>query len=109
IAILDIRMPPTHKDEGLVTAGHIRAGHPDMGILLLSAYSEASYAARLPGLGARRLGYLLKDRVTNIDALRDALDRIDAGENVIDPEVVSQLLGLHHRTKLLDSLTEREH
>jgi DNA-binding NarL/FixJ family response regulator len=108
VAILDIRMPPTHTDEGLDTARHLRALHPDIGILLLSAYSETSYAARLAGLGARRLGYLLKDRVTNIDALRDALDRIGTGENVIDPEVVSHLLGLHHHGSLLDALTERE-
>jgi DNA-binding NarL/FixJ family response regulator len=79
VAILDIRMPPTHTDEGLDTARRLRAIHPDVGILLLSAYSETTYAARLAGLGARRLGYLLKDRVTDIDALRDALDRIGTG------------------------------
>ncbi len=108
VAILDIRMPPTHTDEGLDTARQLRTLHPGIGILLLSAYSETSYAARLAGLGARRLGYLLKDRVANIDALRDALDRIDAGENVIDPEVVSHLLGLRHHGSLLDALTDRE-
>jgi DNA-binding NarL/FixJ family response regulator len=108
IAILDIRMPPTHTDEGLETARLLRARYPDMGILVLSMYSETSYAARLATIGSRRLGYLLKDRVTNIDALRDALDRINVGENVIDPEVVSHLLGIQHRSSLLDTLTERE-
>jgi DNA-binding NarL/FixJ family response regulator len=108
VAILDIRMPPTHTDEGLDTARQLRERHPDMGILLLSAYSEAGYAARLPALGGRRLGYLLKDRVTDVAALRDALDRIDAGENVIDPQVVTHLLGAHRRNRMLDALTERE-
>jgi DNA-binding NarL/FixJ family response regulator len=108
VAIIDIRMPPTHTDEGLETARRLRQRHPEIGILLLSAHAEPAYAARLASLGSSGLGYLLKDRVANIDALRDALGRVDAGENVLDPEVVNLLLGVNNHGQLLQKLTERE-
>jgi DNA-binding NarL/FixJ family response regulator len=108
IAIVDIRMPPTHTDEGLATAERLRATHPDVGILVLSAYADTHYAARLASIDDRRVGYLLKDRVTNVTALREALTRIDDGENIIDPMIVNRLLARHHHAHLLASLTERE-
>jgi DNA-binding NarL/FixJ family response regulator len=108
VAIIDIRMPPTHTDEGFHTARTLREQHPEIGILLLSAHAEPTYVARLAALGSTRLGYLLKDRVANIDALCDALNRINTGENVIDPEIVSLLLGVDNQGQLLEKLTERE-
>jgi DNA-binding NarL/FixJ family response regulator len=105
IAIVDIRMPPTHTDEGLVAIEQIRARHPDVGVLVLSQYAEPTLALRLlnaaPAGGA---GYLLKDRVSNIELLLDALRRIAAGETVIDPAVGERVL----HSGNLGELTERE-
>jgi DNA-binding NarL/FixJ family response regulator len=107
-AIVDIRMPPTHTDEGLVAAGAIREAHPDVGVLVLSQYIEASYAMRLLEEHPERVGYLLKERVFDVAILVDALRRITEGETVIDPTIVSRLLGRRRRADPLAELTERE-
>jgi DNA-binding NarL/FixJ family response regulator len=107
-AIVDIRMPPTHSDEGLVAAERIRELHPDVGVLVLSQYVEASYALRLldgPGGGC---GYLLKDRVLDAGQLVGALERVTAGETVVDPELVAQLLERRRERDPLEDLTPRE-
>jgi len=107
-AIVDIRMPPTHTDEGLVAAQSIRAAHPNVGVLLLSQYIEASYAMRLLEQHPERVGYLLKERVFDVAILVDALRRIADGETVVDPTIVSRLLGRQRREDPLEELTERE-
>jgi DNA-binding NarL/FixJ family response regulator len=84
--ILDIRMPPTFTDEGLITAKQLRQQYPSLAVLLLSTYSETSYAAQLLADGSRGLGYLLKDRIAAPERLYDAVTRIVAGESVVDPE-----------------------
>ena len=93
VAIVDIRMPPSHTVEGLEAASTIRATWPDVAVLLLSHHVETAIAVDLLRDDPRGLGYLLKDRVSSIDALVDALDRLAAGGVVIDPEIVSRLLG----------------
>ena len=108
VAIVDIRMPPTHSDEGLVAAQQIRAEHPQTGVLVLSQYVEPSYAMRLVEEHPEGVGYLLKDRVFDIATVVDALRRIMDGETVIDPTIVSRLLGRHRREDPLTRLTERE-
>jgi DNA-binding NarL/FixJ family response regulator len=107
-AIVDIRMPPSHTDEGLVAAGAIREAHPDVGVLVLSQYIEASYAMRLLEEHPERVGYLLKERVFDVAILVDALRRITDGETVVDPTIVSRLLGRRRRADPLAQLTERE-
>ena len=107
-AIVDIRMPPTHTDEGLVATQRIRSEHPEIGVLLLSQYVEPSYAMRLLEQHPERVGYLLKQRVFDVAILVDALRRIDEGESVIDPTIVSRLLGRERREDPLEELTERE-
>jgi DNA-binding NarL/FixJ family response regulator len=107
-AIVDIRMPPTHTDEGLVAAQAIRTEHPNVGVLLLSHYVEASYALRLLEEHPERIGYLLKERVFDVVILVDALRRIADGETVIDPTIVSQLIGRRRREDPLADLTDRE-
>jgi DNA-binding NarL/FixJ family response regulator len=107
-AIVDIRMPPTHSDEGLVAAASIRERFPDSGVLVLSQYVEASYALRLLEGAATRCGYLLKDRVTSLADVTEALDRIVAGEVVVDRELVRQLVARRRDPDPLDDLTERE-
>jgi DNA-binding NarL/FixJ family response regulator len=107
-AIVDIRMPPTHTDEGLVATQRIRSEHPEIGVLLLSQYIEPSYATRLLEEHPERVGYLLKQRVFDVAILVDALRRITEGESVIDPTIVSSLLGRHRREDPLEELTERE-
>jgi DNA-binding NarL/FixJ family response regulator len=107
-AIADIRMPPTHTDEGLVAAQRIRAEHPDVGVLVLSSYVEPSYALRLLEEQPERVGYLLKERVFDVAILVDALRRIADGETVIDPTIVSRLVRRRRRQDPLDELTERE-
>ena len=107
-AIVDIRMPPTHTDEGLVAAQQIRAEHPDVGVLVLSQYVETSYAMRLIEDHPERVGYLLKDRVFDAAILVDALRRVADGETVIDPTIVSRLVGRRRREDPLARLTERE-
>jgi DNA-binding NarL/FixJ family response regulator len=108
VAIVDIRMPPTHTDEGLRAAQEIREEHGTaVGILVLSQHVEPSFALRLMSDGAGGVGYLLKDRVTDIDDLSDAIRRIAKGGSVIDPAVVAVLVGRRSRVPL-DDLTERE-
>jgi DNA-binding NarL/FixJ family response regulator len=108
VAIVDIRMPPTHTDEGLVAVRTIRADHPEVGALLLSQYVEPSYAMRLLEGQPERVGYLLKDRVQDIAVVVDALRRIAEGETVIDPTIVSRLLGRRRREDPVERLTQRE-
>ena len=109
VAVVDIRMPPTHTDEGLRAVEAIRAEHgAAVGVLLLSQYVETSYALRLVAQGAGGVGYLLKDRVDDIDDFADAIRRIAHGGSVIDPEVVTHLVARRRTHVSLDELTERE-
>jgi DNA-binding NarL/FixJ family response regulator len=108
VAIVDIRMPPTHSDEGLVAAQQIRAEHPDVGVLILSQYVEPHYAMQLLVEHPERVGYLLKERVFDVAVLIDALRRLGDGETVIDPTIVSRLLGRQRRTDPIQELTARE-
>jgi DNA-binding NarL/FixJ family response regulator len=107
-AILDVRMPPTFTDEGLRTAEQLTASHPDIGILMLSAYDEIAYATRLFEKGTDRRGYLLKDRVDNAAALRDALERVCRGESVVDDILIKRMLGRQQHLNRLNDLTKRE-
>ena len=106
VAIVDIRMPPTHTDEGIVAAQRIRETRPGVGVLVLSQYLESRYAARLLEGGAEGVGYLLKERVSDIAALTDALRRVHEGECVVDPTIVARLL--RRRDDGLTELTDRE-
>jgi DNA-binding NarL/FixJ family response regulator len=108
VAILDIRMPPNFNDEGLVIARQLRERYPAVGILVLSAYAETPHAAQLVEIDSRGVGYLLKDRVTDITTLVDALKRISAGEAVIDEGIVQRLLDRQHEADRLARLTPRE-
>jgi DNA-binding NarL/FixJ family response regulator len=108
VAIVDIRMPPTRTDEGLVAAERIAERHPETGVLLLSQYVEAAYALRLLESGRGRTGYLLKDRVLDVGDFVAALERVDAGETVVDPALVAQLVGRRQEDDPLDELTDRE-
>ena len=108
VAIVDIKMPPTHTDEGLVAATEIRASHPQTGVLVLSHYLESIYALRLLEEHPERVGYLLKERVSDIAVLAEALHRIADGECVLDPTIVSRLLNRPREQSPLGELTERE-
>ncbi len=108
VAVLDIRMPPTHSDEGLRAASEIRLRFPEVGILVLSQYVETAYAVRLMADGAEGVGYLLKDRVSDVAELADAVRRVGSGGCVVDPHVVSRLLGRKRPASGLDRLSERE-
>jgi DNA-binding NarL/FixJ family response regulator len=108
VALVDIRMPPTHTDEGLIAAQAIRAEHPQVGVLVLSQYVEPSYAMRLIQEQPERVGYLLKERVFDIATVVDALRRIVDGETVIDPTIVSRLVGRRRRQDPVAVLSERE-
>ena len=108
VAIVDVRMPPGMTDDGLRAAVEARESQPDLGILMLSAYVELSYADVLLSDGRGRVGYLLKDRVTSLDTLVDALRTISTGGTVLDPEVVAQLLVARRRTDPLSALSPRE-
>jgi len=108
VAIADIRMPPTHTDEGLVAARRIRADHPAVGVLVLSSYVEPRYAMDLIQEQPERSGYLLKERVVDMASVVDALRRLVDGETVIDPTIVARLVGRRRRTDPLALLTERE-
>jgi DNA-binding NarL/FixJ family response regulator len=108
VAMVDIRMPPTHTDEGLVAAQAIRAELPEVGVLVLSQYVEPSYAMRLIEDHPERVGYLLKERVFDIATVVDALRRIVDGETVIDPTIVARLVGRRRREDPLGRLTDRE-
>jgi DNA-binding NarL/FixJ family response regulator len=108
VAIVDIRMPPTHTDEGLVAAQKIRSEHPQIGVLVLSQYVEPAYALRLLEEHPGGVGYLLKERVFDVAILVDALRRIADNETVIDPTIVARLVGRYRKQDPLDKLTVRE-
>jgi DNA-binding NarL/FixJ family response regulator len=108
LAIVDIRMPPSHTDEGLVAAQKIRSEHPQIGVLVLSQYVEPAYALRLLEEHPGGVGYLLKERVFDVAILVDALRRIADNETVIDPTIVARLVGRYRKQDPLDKLTERE-
>lgn len=107
-AIVDIKMPPTHTDEGLTAARTIRESYPETSVLVLSHYIEPSYALRLLEDHPEGVGYLLKDRIFDPVNLLDALRRLADGETVVDPTIVSRLLGRRRRIDPLDELTDRE-
>jgi DNA-binding NarL/FixJ family response regulator len=108
VAVVDVRMPPTHTDEGLRAAREIRAELPGVSVLVLSQYVEVAYASELLAESAEGLGYLLKDRVADAEALTDAVRRVGGGGSVLDPEVVSQMLGRSRREDPLAELSPRE-
>jgi DNA-binding NarL/FixJ family response regulator len=108
VAIIDVRMPPDNADDGLRAALKIRDELPDVGILLLSQYVEDRYLGELLAGGAEGVGYLLKDRLADVDRLTEAVERVAAGGSVLDPEVVAQMLGRSRTEGPLDSLTARE-
>ena len=109
VAIVDIRMPPTHTDEGLRAARELRVRYPTMGVLVLSQYVRPSYAVELLEDGAERVGYLLKDRVSDVGQLTESLRRVAEGGSVLDPSVIAQLVGRPRRGQdPLEELTERE-
>jgi len=108
VAIVDIRMPPTHTDEGLVAAGEIRTRYPDVGVLVLSQFLAPTYALQLLEEHPERCGYLLKERVSDIAVLVDALGRIADGECVLDPTIVARLLARSRQQEPLAELTGRE-
>jgi DNA-binding NarL/FixJ family response regulator len=108
VAIVDIRMPPTHRDEGLQAAKQIRARHPGVGVLVLSQYVELGLAARLLADNAAGLGYLLKDRITDLGEFAAAIRRVAEGGSALDPAIVSQLLGRRRQDDLLEHITPRE-
>jgi DNA-binding NarL/FixJ family response regulator len=109
VAIVDIRMPPTHTDEGLRAAKLIRTRWPRVGILVLSQYVQARYAVELLAQGTERVGYLLKDRVSDLEELSTSVRRIGEGGSVLDPAVVAQLVGQRRKGQTpLEDLTERE-
>lgn len=109
VALVDIRMPPSHTDEGLVAALEIGKQHPDVGVLVLSQYVESDYAVRLLQGGTNGRGYLLKDRVANLGEFSEAVRRVGAGGSVVDPQVVSHLVGRNDgEGSPLDELTDRE-
>jgi DNA-binding NarL/FixJ family response regulator len=108
VVILDIRMPPTFTDEGIRAAQEIRGLHPDVGILVLSTYAESTYASQLLETVRSGVGYLLKDNVTDADALMESLERVAAGETVVDPAIVRRLLGRKRKPSVMDTLNDRE-
>jgi DNA-binding NarL/FixJ family response regulator len=108
VAVTDIRMPPTQSDEGLRAAQQIRKEMPGVGVLVLSQYINESYAVELLQGSAEGIGYLLKDRVSDVSAFTDALRRVGEGGSALDPEVVASLLGRRRANDPLDRLTPRE-
>ena len=108
VAIVDVRMPPTNTDDGLRAAQQIRAELPQVSVLVLSQYIEESYALELLEDGTEGVGYLLKDRVAEVERFIEAVHRVADGGSALDPEVVSQLLGRRRRQDPLDQLTPRE-
>ena len=109
VAIIDIRMPPTHTNEGLQAAREIREEMPDTGVVVLSAYIEETYALELLGEDAAGVGYLLKDRVWDGDRFAEAVRRVAEGGSALDPEVVSHMLGRRRIKEPLEELTPREY
>jgi DNA-binding NarL/FixJ family response regulator len=108
IAILDVRMPPTHTDEGIRAALELRSRWPHLAVLVLSQYVEENYASELLSGDLGGVAYVLKDRVTNVGEFIDTIDRVAAGGTVIDPEVVAQLLARTRQREPLDDLSPRE-
>jgi DNA-binding NarL/FixJ family response regulator len=108
VAVVDIKMPPTHTDEGLVAAEEIRSSHPEVGVLVLSHYVESRYAVRLLEEHPEQCGYLLKERISDVAVLVDAMQRIAEGECVLDPTIVSRLIGRLREDNPLEDLTVRE-
>jgi len=108
VAVVDIRMPPGNSDDGIQAAKKIRAEHPETGVLVLSQYLEESYALDLVADSAEGVGYLLKDRVAEIDRFTESVRRVGNGGSALDPEVVSHLLGRRRREDPLEVLTARE-
>src|SRR5262249_12276930 len=108
VAIVDIRMPPSHSDEGLRAAEQIRANHPGVGVLLLSQYVELGLALKLLAESAEGIGYLLKDRISDLGDFSAAVRRVAQGGSAIDPTIVSQLLGKRRPGNPLENLTPRE-
>ncbi len=108
VAIIDVRMPPTHTDEGLRAARFIRGEHPGVGVLVFSQYVEARSAAELIAGAPAGVGYLLKDRVADVSEFIEAISRVAHGGTVLDPEVVRQMLGASRRADSLAALTGRE-
>ena len=109
IVIVDIRMPPSHTDEGLVAARELGVSHPEIGVLVLSHHLDSRFAGRLLEEHPDRVGYLLKERLSDIAVLTDAIHRIGEGECVIDPTIVSRLIRRRRDPDPLGELTEREH
>jgi DNA-binding NarL/FixJ family response regulator len=108
VAIVDIRMPPTHTDEGLQAAHEIREKHPGVGVLVLSQYIEPAYAMELLAESAEGVGYLLKDRISDVQEFSDAVRRVADGGSALDPQIVSQLVGRRRGDDPLGELTPRE-
>jgi DNA-binding NarL/FixJ family response regulator len=108
VVIVDIRMPPTHSDEGLRAAQEIRERHPEVGVLVLSQYVEPAYAMELLAESAEGVGYLLKDRVSDVGEFAAAVRRVAEGGSALDPAIVSQLVGRRRRDDPIDTLTPRE-
>ena len=108
VVILDIRMPPSFSDEGIRAAREIRGLYPGTGILVLSTYAEGGYASQLLDAVPSGVGYLLKDNVTDADALMESLERVAAGETVVDPAIVRRLLDRKRKPSVMDTLNERE-
>ncbi|MGZ4202053.1 MAG: response regulator transcription factor [Thermoleophilaceae bacterium] len=108
VAIVDVRMPPTNTDDGLRAAQRIRAEQPDTGVLVLSQYIEEGYALELLSENAEGVGYLLKDRVADVERFTDSVKRVGEGGSALDPEVVAQLLGRRRREDPLAELSPRE-
>ena len=108
LCLLDVRLPPTWTDEGIRAALRLRTAHPDLAVLVLSQYVEERYAADLIAEKGAALGYLLKDRVTDVAEFLDSVERIGAGATVLDPEVVAQLLNRRSRDERMQRLTDRE-
>ncbi len=108
VAVVDVRMPPTYTDEGLLAAIELRRKFPLTGVLVFSQWVETRYATELLAGGANGVGYLLKDRVADVREFMEALDRVATGGTALDPEVVSQLMGASRQQQALDRLTPRE-
>jgi DNA-binding NarL/FixJ family response regulator len=108
VAIVDLRMPPTHSDEGLQAALAIRAGHPSVGVLVLSQHADIEIAMKLLAGGTEGIGYLLKDRVADLEDFADAIRRVAAGGSALDPQIVSRLLSRRRERGPLDEITARE-
>ncbi|MFD6025517.1 LuxR C-terminal-related transcriptional regulator [Streptomyces griseoluteus] len=108
VVVADVRMPPTHTDEGVRAAVELRGRHPDLGVLVLSQYVEERYATELLAGSSRGVGYLLKDRVADVREFVAAVERVAQGGTALDPEVVAQLLGRSRKQDVLAALTPRE-